>query len=126
MHKSQGFGSAPRRGPLPNYLEMVAGAPATVDLFDGIDLTWNRIPGGAAVGMSIARAIAAYRDTDPAASVPALLEALAALDTIERGPWVAQKKQELLEAIRMCTGLAAPSSTGPMAMPPPEAVFSRL
>ena len=117
MHKSQGFGSAPRRGPLPNYLEMVAGAPATVDLFDGIDLTWNRIPGGAAVGMSIARAIAAYRDTDPAASVPALLEALAALDTIERGPWVAQKKQELLEAIRMCTGLwleamsSAPTAT---------------
>ena len=30
------------------------------------------------------------------------------------------------EAVRMCTGLAAPSSTGPMAMPPPAAVFSRL
>ena len=29
-------------------------------------------------------------------------------------------------AVRMCTGLAAPSSTGPMAMLPPAAVLSRL
>ena len=28
--------------------------------------------------------------------------------------------------VNMCTGLAAPSSTRPMAMPPPAVVFSRL
>ena len=29
-------------------------------------------------------------------------------------------------AVRMCTGLLAPSRIGPMAMPPPAAVLSRL
>ncbi len=105
MHKSQGFGSAPRRGSLPNYLEMVAGEPAVADLFDGVDLSWNRVPGGSEVGRLIARAAAGYRDTDPASSVPALLKALAALDKVERSPWVAVKRQELVEAVRMCTGL---------------------
>ncbi|HVN74894.1 MAG TPA: PIG-L family deacetylase [Thermoanaerobaculaceae bacterium] len=105
MHKSQGFGSAPRRGSLPNYLEMVAGDPATKDLFDGVDLTWGQVPGGTTVGRIIAQTIAEYRDTDPAASVPALLEALAALGRLEQTPWVSEKRQEVLEVVRMCTGL---------------------
>src|SRR5664279_962384 len=35
-------------------------------------------------------------------------------------------RRTVAEGVRMCAGLAAPSSTGPMAMPPPAAVFSRL
>ncbi|MDD5562825.1 MAG: PIG-L family deacetylase [Thermoanaerobaculaceae bacterium] len=105
MHKSQGFGSTPRRGPLPNILQFVAGDPPKADLFDGIDLTWNRIPGGRAVGAILARAIAAYRDTDPAASVPALLDALAAVDRLGPDPWVAVKRRELLDQIASCSGL---------------------
>jgi LmbE family N-acetylglucosaminyl deacetylase len=105
MHKSQGFGSSPRRGSVPNYFELVAGEPLSNDLFDGIDLTWNRVPGGGAVGDLLARALAGYSDEDPAACVPALLEALAALDGLERDPWVVVKRGELLEVVRACTGL---------------------
>jgi hypothetical protein len=105
MHKSQGFGSAPRRGPQPNILQFVAGDPPKADLFDGIDLTWDRIPGGHAVGAVLERAIAAYRDTDPAASVPALVEALAALDRLAPDPWTVVKRKELLDEIASCSGL---------------------
>ena len=35
-------------------------------------------------------------------------------------------RRTVADGVRMCTGLAAPSSTGPIAMPPPAAVFSRL
>ena len=35
-------------------------------------------------------------------------------------------RRTVAEGVRMCTGWAAPSSTGPMAMPPPAVVFSRL
>ncbi len=122
MHKSQGFGSAPRRGTLPNYLELVAGEPAAADLFDGVDLTWNRIPGGAAVGAIVARAIAGYRDTDPAATVPALLEALAALDRLGGDPWVEVKRQELLDAIRRCSGLWLEAMADTAAATPGSAV----
>jgi len=105
MHKSQGFGSTPRRGPMPNFLQFVAGDPPTSDLFDGIDLTWSRIPGGGAVGSILARTIAAYRDTDPAACVPALLQALAALDRLAPDPWVSVKRKELLDEIASCSGV---------------------
>jgi LmbE family N-acetylglucosaminyl deacetylase len=105
MHKSQGFGSSPRRGSVPNYFELVAGEPVSKDVFDGIDLTWRRVPGGEVVGKLLSNALAAYSDEDPAASVPALLRALAALDGLERDSWVVVKRRELLEAIRVCTGL---------------------
>jgi LmbE family N-acetylglucosaminyl deacetylase len=45
MHKSQGFGASVRRGPLPNDLQHLAGEVAAGDLFDGVDLTWNRVAG---------------------------------------------------------------------------------
>jgi hypothetical protein len=35
-------------------------------------------------------------------------------------------RRTVAEGVRMCTGCAAPSSTGPIAMPPPAAVFNRL
>src|SRR3982751_3416049 len=35
-------------------------------------------------------------------------------------------RRTVADGVRMCTGFAAPSSTGPIAMPPPAAVLSRL
>jgi len=105
MHKSQGFGAAPRRGSVPNYLELVAGEPVTKDIFDGIDLTWRRVTGGEAVAKLLSKALAAYTDESPAASVPALLEALAAVDRLAPDPSVAMKRRDLLDVFAQCTGL---------------------
>jgi LmbE family N-acetylglucosaminyl deacetylase len=105
-HKSQGFGSAARRGPAPNYFEPVAGSPMAADLFEGVDLTWKRVANGESVGRLLAQAEAEYRDEDPAASVPALLKALAAIDALgNRDPLVPHKRAELLDVIRACAGL---------------------
>jgi LmbE family N-acetylglucosaminyl deacetylase len=105
MHKSQGFGASPRRGSVPNYFELVAGEPVAKDIFEGIDLTWGRMPGGDAVAKLLSKAVAGYSDEDPAASVPALLEALAAVDRLPPDTRVAVKRRELLEVITQCTGL---------------------
>jgi len=35
-------------------------------------------------------------------------------------------RRTVAEGVSTCTGRSAPSSTGPMAMPPPAATFSRL
>lgn len=118
MHKSQGGAIPARRGSVPNDFELVAGEPFSSDLFDGVDLTWKRMPGGEAVARAVSRALAAYSDENPAAAVPALLDAYGALDTLERSSWVQTKRGELLDAIRLCTGLwleAAASS--PTAVP---------
>ncbi len=105
MHKSQGAAIPPRRGSAPNYFELVAGEPFTADILDGVELTWNRLPGGARVAATLRRALSAYSDETPAAAVPALLDALAEMDRLAHDPWVVVKRAELLEAIRACCGL---------------------
>ncbi len=76
MHKTQGFGVG---GPPVNEgsriepFVLLAGEPATRDLLDGVDTTWNRVPGGAEIARLIDEAIASFNAQDAAASVPALL-----------------------------------------------------
>ncbi len=118
MHKSQGGAIPARRGSLPNDFVMVAGRPFTSDLFDGVDLTWRRIPGGETVGRLLGEAVTRYSDERPAAIVPPLLEALKALDGLEPGPWVEFKRTELLEVIKDCAGLwLEAAAEGPTAVP---------
>ena len=50
MHKSQGFGSAERRGTWLNDFKNIAGTPAEKDLFEGIDLSWKRMEAGEKIG----------------------------------------------------------------------------
>ncbi len=50
QHRSQAMGSGERKGPSRNFLMTIGGDPATKDLFDGVDITWTRLPGGAAIG----------------------------------------------------------------------------
>src|SRR5205814_4437610 len=78
-HKSQGFGAAERRGSLPQYLALRAGAPAQRDPFEGIDLTWNRFRGGATVGTLLAQAERAFDPRRPEALLPVLARAHAAI-----------------------------------------------
>src|SRR5690606_5930527 len=111
MHKSQGFGSAERRGSSINYFKLIAGEPAKDDLFEGIDLSWNRIPGGRAVGELLETVDRAHDPTDPAASLPGLLKAREALTRLRAGaakPYetaLRHKARELDEVIRSCAGL---------------------
>lgn len=115
MHKSQGFGSAPRRGSLPQEFEHVAGSRAATDLFEGVDLTWRRVPGGESVEALLERAAAEFDDRRPWRTAPRLVEALAALDRLPAGPLVAAKRAELLGVVRDCLGLwfdvTAPAAT---------------
>ncbi|MBX2972508.1 MAG: PIG-L family deacetylase [Flavobacteriales bacterium] len=44
MHKSQGFGAAETRGESLEYLKFIKGdRPKTKDIFEGIDMTWERV-----------------------------------------------------------------------------------
>ncbi|MBK9147248.1 MAG: PIG-L family deacetylase [Flavobacteriales bacterium] len=73
MHKSQGFGAAETRGESLEYLKLIKGdRPKTEDIFEGIDMTWGRVKGGASIARSIDEIIKAYDVRDPAMSVEAL------------------------------------------------------
>src|SRR5437773_6216175 len=76
MHKTQGFGIG---GPPVNEgsriepFVLLTGDAATKDLLDGVDATWNRVPGGPAIARSIDEVIARFNVQDATAGVPALL-----------------------------------------------------
>ena len=73
QHRSQGFGAAAQRGEAIEYFQFVKGTPAKTDLFEGIDQTWNRVPGGAGVGKLVGEVIKKYDAGNPSASVAGLL-----------------------------------------------------
>jgi LmbE family N-acetylglucosaminyl deacetylase len=105
MHKSQGFGSAKTRNQRVDYALHKAGEPAQNDLFDGIDLSWKRIVGGAKIEELVNKAIQNYKTENPAASVPALMEIYDAIDKLEKNVWTDYKKQETKNLILACAGL---------------------
>ncbi|UYZ65065.1 PIG-L family deacetylase [Hymenobacter weizhouensis] len=112
QHKSQGFGSSAQRGEALEYLQLLKGEPAKTDLFDGVDLTWNRVPGGAAIGKMIDEVIRKYDPNDPAASVAGLLKVREALQQKPTEPaktdfWPAEKYTEVESLIWACRSIYA-------------------
>jgi hypothetical protein len=104
MHHSQGTGAVRRPGPGMTEFGLVAGDPGSKDLFDGIDTTWNRLPGGASVGPLIDEAIRAFDIEHPEKSLPALTKARPSVAAIS-DPLAKIKLAELDEIIALCAGL---------------------
>lgn len=104
MHKSQGFGSAPRRG-VVEYFVPVKGTPYKSDLLDGVDTSWARVAGGAAVGALIDRARAAFDPRHPDRILPLLVKARAAVDKVGDAHWRRVKAEALDQLIVAAAGV---------------------
>jgi LmbE family N-acetylglucosaminyl deacetylase len=104
MHHSQGTGAVRHPGAGTTEFGLVAGAPVSKDLFEGIDTTWNRLPGGAAVGPLMAEAVRAFDFAHPEKSLPALTKARPLVAAMS-DPLAKVKLKELDEAIALCAGL---------------------
>ncbi|WP_341836067.1 PIG-L family deacetylase [Chitinophaga pollutisoli] len=107
QHKSQGFGVASGRGAATEYFQTILGDAPTKDLMDGINTTWNRVPGSNAVAQQIGDVIKAYKAEAPSASVPALLAVRKNLLALPDSYWKAQKLKETEKLIIACSGLWA-------------------
>jgi LmbE family N-acetylglucosaminyl deacetylase len=104
MHHSQGTGAMRQVNPNVTSFGLVAGEPSSKDLFDGIDTTWNRLPGGAAVGPILADAIRSFEPAHPEKAIPALAKARPLIAAIA-DPLAKIKLAELDETIALCAGL---------------------
>ena len=104
-HKSQGFGSTGSRGTRIDYLQHVEGDPAKSDLFDGIDTSWNRVPGGRKVGQMLAEILKSFDPQHSSNSISKLIAVYAELLTLNESYWGTLKKLELLRIIQACAGL---------------------
>jgi hypothetical protein len=98
------MGANQRKGGAQVFFAHVAGTPAEKDLFDGVDTTWGRVPGGETAGRLLAQARADCEAERPAAILPLLVKAYAALEKLE-DPWVEVKRDELRHAIQLAAGL---------------------
>ncbi|GHB81742.1 PIG-L family deacetylase [Persicitalea jodogahamensis] len=106
MHKTQGFGSAPNINLRKDFMLHVDGKPAKADLFDDVDLSWNRVKNSGKVSQMIQKAIADFDLTQPSASVPALVEIYKELETLDsKDFYVRKKKEEVQELIKESLGL---------------------
>jgi LmbE family N-acetylglucosaminyl deacetylase len=110
LHKSQGAGTPSVAGVQQEYFALVAGDTMTKSLFDGIDITWNRV-GRPEIGEAIEDILEHYDFNDPAASLPALLDLRKAIKTVKSNHWRTVKLKELDEAILNASGLMAEATT---------------
>lgn len=106
MHRSQAMGAQQRKGSVPAFFQYVAGKKADEDLFEGIDTSWRRVPGAETVAASLALAREQYDPRRPGAVLPHLLDAHRALASLS-GPEVAYKRDELVRAIELASGIWA-------------------
>jgi len=106
MHKSQGFGSAERRGSRIEYFRHLGGSYAARDLFDGIDLSWRRVsPAADSLTALFTEALRRFVAAEPSRSLPPLLRAWPLVQQLPESPYKAQKRSELITAILACSGL---------------------
>jgi len=131
MHKTQGFGNfggpGGGSGPRSESFALLAGAPATNDILDGVDDTWNRVTGGAAIGKLADTVIAQFNPQDPAAGVPVLLQIkklLAALP--DDDPVLKEKRQQLDRIIQECLGLTVETTVANAEVVPGEPLKMHL
>ncbi len=103
QHRSQGFGSGPRRGSQVNWLFTVDGDPAKTDFLDGVDTTWVRFEGGAAVASALDEALAAFDPKAPERTLPGLLKARRGLTGLS----AAEAKQRIGEMDEAIAAAAA-------------------
>ncbi|MBA4303742.1 MAG: LmbE family protein [Sphingobacteriaceae bacterium] len=105
MHKSQGFGSARQRGQEIEYLKPLAGKTSTSDLFAGINLSWSRVAGGAALIKPLQKIQRDFDLRHPVLSVEALVAWRIQLTALSESYFKAQKLAECNALLVQLLGL---------------------
>jgi len=124
MHKTQGFGLtgalSGRSGPQLETFQLLDGEPASADIMDGVDTTWGRVAGGAAIGPLADDLLNKFNLQDPAASVPALLELKTKLAALPSEPLLDEKRQQLDRILQGCLGLSVETTIAQAEVVPGE------
>ncbi len=106
-HRSQGQGAELVYGSSPSLLASWEGDVPKKSIFEGVDTTWNRLPGGARIGAILAKAQNDFDDTHPERSVAALLEARPLIAGLAHDgeSWAQWKLDDIDQAIALCAGI---------------------
>jgi len=105
QHKSQGFGSAGRRGDAPEFFEYVKGDKAQKDFFEDINTSWTRLKGGERVQPLVEKAIKEFDEEKPYQSITTLLQIRKEISLLEKSIWKERKLADVNKLIQDCLGL---------------------
>ena len=123
QHRSQGFGVPASRGSRTDYLLLKDGEAVKKDPFDGVDISWNRVPNSGAVQTQVKQVISQFQPTNPAASVPALAQLYGAIGQLDTtNIYVKAKRNDIQELIRECLGLWLEANPATYAATPGESL----
>lgn len=120
-NRTQGTGSPETKGSQPASMDTVAGDKATRDLFEDLDITWNRLPGGAAVGALVKEALESFVPARPEALLPQLLKVRPLIAAIQ-DPLAERKLKEMDDLIALCAGLSLEAQSDKAAVSPGAAL----
>jgi LmbE family N-acetylglucosaminyl deacetylase len=109
MHKCQGMGMTSSRGESIEYLQYLKGAKgdvkATKDPFEGINTSWTRLEGGAAIGKLMETIEQNFKFDNPSASIKDLLKARDLMQKLPNGVWKTRKLADIQQVILWCAGI---------------------
>jgi LmbE family N-acetylglucosaminyl deacetylase len=105
QHKSQGFGVPAGRGEALEYFQATKGEQPKTDLMEGVDMSWNRVPGGAVISRLIDSLVAGFDFFHPERSVPGLLKIYQSMNRLPDSEWKSKKLTEVITLIEQCSGL---------------------
>ena len=103
VHKSQGAGTPSVPGVQTEYFKLVDGDSLSQSLFDGIDITWNRV-GRPDIGGEIDMIAQTYSFRNPERSLPALLSVRKKIEQVKDDFWRKAKLEEVDKLILDCAG----------------------
>ena len=112
QHKSQGFGRSPSLEKETEHLELIGGLEnKSNDIFEGINITWNRLEGGKQIKILIDQTLEKFDFEKPEKSVKNLLKILNEIKKLRNSVWKTRKLKEVKEIIRLCLGIKMITNT---------------
>ncbi|HWB27832.1 MAG TPA: PIG-L family deacetylase [Chitinophagaceae bacterium] len=111
QHKSQGFGIPRQRGQATEFFATTGGEPPVNDIMDGVNTTWSRVQGGAAVEAMVNDIVEHYDFEHPEKSIDALVVLYKTISALPDGYWRNRKLDEVQNLIVECSGLFMEATT---------------
>lgn len=105
QHKSQGFGVPATRGEALEYFRSIGGSAPNSDIFEGVDVSWQRAAGASAIEKIVSDLAASFDFLNPEKSVSGLVKLYKALQQLQDGFWKTIKLNETKQLIVQCSGL---------------------
>lgn len=106
-HKSQGFGVPAQRGESNEFFLLTGGDAAQKDILDGVDISWDKIPGGEKIQPLVQSIIDSYNFEHPENSVEKLVTLYTTINALPDGFWKKKKLDATSNLIAECSGIYA-------------------